>query len=234
MVWPVGAGVQACLTRVPTVLERQCVRPHRLEAQDVGFSARKPGFDSPWGYLNSRILRNRGGYGCFFFDATPEPGVCLAATTTLDESRHGTGGLTLGTAGSSGLLDLLGLCRVLARMTSPLEGVSSDPLGGGLLLRSARRPTISMRAVPSAPTRPPTTMPRPNLESERLVEIAALCREAIQAQRERETRQGYGLDDYTEGRIVGAANLARKILRAVTANALQASGPKNRRSSLAG
>ena len=77
-------------------------------------------------------------------------------------------------------------------------------------------------------------MPRPSLDSERLVEIAALCREAIQAQRERETRQGYGLDDYTEGRIVGAANLARKILRAVTANQLQASGWENRRSSLAG
>ena len=77
-------------------------------------------------------------------------------------------------------------------------------------------------------------MPRPSLESEKLVEIAALCREAIQAQRERETRQGYGLDDYTEGRIVGAANLARKILRAVTANQLQASGRENRRSSLAG
>jgi len=76
-------------------------------------------------------------------------------------------------------------------------------------------------------------MPRPNLESERLVEIAALCREAIQAQRERETRQGYGLDDYTEGRIVGAANLARKILRAVTANP-QASGRESRRRSLAG
>jgi hypothetical protein len=77
-------------------------------------------------------------------------------------------------------------------------------------------------------------MPRPSLESEKLVEIAALCREAIQAQRERETRQGYGLDDYTEGRIVGAANLARKILRAVTADALPLSGRENRRSSLAG
>lgn len=77
-------------------------------------------------------------------------------------------------------------------------------------------------------------MPRPSLDSERLVEIAALCREAIQAQRERETRQGYGLDDYTEGRIVGAANLARKILRAVTANPPQASGRESRRRSLAG
>ena len=77
-------------------------------------------------------------------------------------------------------------------------------------------------------------MPRRNPEAEKLVEIAALCREAIQAQRERETRQGYGLDDYTEGRIVGAANLARKILRAVTANALNASGRGNNRSSLAG
>src|SRR5262245_55889260 len=29
-------------------------RPHRLVAQDVGFSVRKPGFDSPWGYLEGR------------------------------------------------------------------------------------------------------------------------------------------------------------------------------------
>ncbi|MBU6309159.1 MAG: hypothetical protein KJS77_05395 [Planctomycetes bacterium] len=77
-------------------------------------------------------------------------------------------------------------------------------------------------------------MPRRNLEAEKLVEVSALCREAIQAQRERENRQGYGLDDYTEGRIVGAANLARKILRAVTANALSPSGREHRRSSLAG
>ena len=77
-------------------------------------------------------------------------------------------------------------------------------------------------------------MPRRNPEAEKLAEIAALCREAVQAQRERESRQGYGLDDYTEGRIVGAANLARKILRAVTANPPQASGRENRRRSLAG
>ena len=77
-------------------------------------------------------------------------------------------------------------------------------------------------------------MPRRNPEAEKLAEIAALCREAVQAQRERESRQGYGLDDYTEGRIVGAANLARKILRAVTANALNTSGRVNNRSSLAG
>jgi len=77
-------------------------------------------------------------------------------------------------------------------------------------------------------------MPNRNPEAEKLAEITALCREAIQAQRERESRQGYGLDDYTEGRIVGAANLARKILRAVTANALNTSGRVNNRSSLAG
>lgn len=46
--------------------------------------------------------------------------------------------------------------------------------------------------------------------------IAALCREAVQAQRDREHGVGYGLDDYSEGRIVGAANLARKLLRAAS------------------
>jgi len=50
----------------------------------------------------------------------------------------------------------------------------------------------------------------------RLLRIAAVCQEAIQEQRDREARHGYGLDDYTEGRIVGAANLARKIMRTLT------------------
>ncbi|MFM7075353.1 MAG: hypothetical protein ACKO3G_04715 [Planctomycetaceae bacterium] len=59
-------------------------------------------------------------------------------------------------------------------------------------------------------------MKRTSTEQARLLQIAALCQEAIQQQREREARLGYGLDDYTEGRIVGAANLARKIYRAVT------------------
>lgn len=42
--------------------------------------------------------------------------------------------------------------------------------------------------------------------------IEKLCLDAIQKQKDRETKLGYGLDDYTEGRIVGAAVLARKIL----------------------
>lgn len=76
-------------------------------------------------------------------------------------------------------------------------------------------------------------MPRPHPDSEKLIRIAALCREAIQAQRDRECGQGYGLDDYSEGRIVGAANLARKVLRAVTGNELHTgSGRGPRRHSL--
>ncbi len=78
-------------------------------------------------------------------------------------------------------------------------------------------------------------MPRPHPDAEKLISIAALCREAIQGQRDREHRQGYGLDDYSEGRIVGAANLARKILRAVMGNETETGGPKTiRRGSLAG
>ncbi|MFM7243693.1 MAG: hypothetical protein ACKO40_05885 [Planctomycetaceae bacterium] len=78
-------------------------------------------------------------------------------------------------------------------------------------------------------------MPRPHPDAEKLIQIAALCREAIQAQRDREHRQGYGLDDYSEGRIVGGANLARKILRAVIGNEPEVATPKTmRRASLAG
>lgn len=57
-----------------------------------------------------------------------------------------------------------------------------------------------------------------------LSQINALCREAIQHQREREQRHGYGLDDYTEGRIVGAANLARKLLRLMNGERLSGAG----------
>jgi hypothetical protein len=50
----------------------------------------------------------------------------------------------------------------------------------------------------------------------KLSDIAAFCQQAVQEQRDRERRLGYGLDDYTEGRIVGGANLARKILRVLS------------------
>jgi hypothetical protein len=56
-------------------------------------------------------------------------------------------------------------------------------------------------------------MRRPSTDQEKLFRIAAACQEAIQAQRQREARQAYGLDDYIEGRVVGAANQARKLLR---------------------
>ena len=78
-------------------------------------------------------------------------------------------------------------------------------------------------------------MPRPHPDSEKLIQLTALCREAVQAQRDREIGHGYGLDDYSEGRIVGAANLARKILRAVTGNdAIAAPRGSYRRNSLVG
>ena len=59
-------------------------------------------------------------------------------------------------------------------------------------------------------------MRRPSTDQEKLFQIAAACQEAIQAQRQPEARQAYGLDDYTEGRVVGAANLARKLLRVLS------------------
>ena len=45
--------------------------------------------------------------------------------------------------------------------------------------------------------------------------VEKICLEAIEAQKQRESTVGYGLDDYTEGRIVGGAALARKIIREI-------------------
>lgn len=63
-------------------------------------------------------------------------------------------------------------------------------------------------------------------ESEKLFRVAALCQGAIQEQRDRARRLSYGMDDYSEGRIVGAANLARAIMRALVGDAPDASGRK--------
>lgn len=63
-------------------------------------------------------------------------------------------------------------------------------------------------------------------ESEKLFRVAALCQSAIQEQRDRARRLSYGMDDYSEGRIVGAANLARAIMRALVGDAPDASGRK--------
>lgn len=75
-------------------------------------------------------------------------------------------------------------------------------------------------------------MPRPTARLERqLCDIAAVCQQAVQEQRERERGVGYGLDDYSDGRIVGGANLARKILRLLRGDAGGAvAGPSDRRS----
>jgi hypothetical protein len=40
-----------------------------------------------------------------------------------------------------------------------------------------------------------------------------LCHNAIAKQAEQNAKGGFGLDDYTDGRIVGGASLARNILR---------------------
>ena len=65
-------------------------------------------------------------------------------------------------------------------------------------------------------------------DRDKLFQIAAACQEAIQAQHQRESRQGYGLDDYTEGRIVGTANLARRIMRLISGGQLDTPGQRVR------
>jgi len=52
-------------------------------------------------------------------------------------------------------------------------------------------------------------------QQQQLDDVYKICNKAIQEQANRQRTLGYGLDDYTEGRIVGAANLARRIKRIV-------------------
>ena len=49
------------------------------------------------------------------------------------------------------------------------------------------------------------------IQQEKIAQVINLCNEKIQAQKEHEGKAGYG-EDYTDGRIVGSAALARRIL----------------------
>ena len=52
-------------------------------------------------------------------------------------------------------------------------------------------------------------------EKEKIAKIVKLCNSKINEQRRLESSSGYGNDDYTEGRIVGSAALARRILQTI-------------------
>lgn len=49
-------------------------------------------------------------------------------------------------------------------------------------------------------------------QPEKIAEVIRLCNEKIEAQKQHEANAGYG-EDYTDGRIVGSAALARRILQ---------------------
>jgi hypothetical protein len=48
-------------------------------------------------------------------------------------------------------------------------------------------------------------------QRERISEVIRLCNEKIEAQRRHESLVGYG-EDYDDGRVVGGAALARRVL----------------------
>jgi hypothetical protein len=50
-----------------------------------------------------------------------------------------------------------------------------------------------------------------DIQQTKIAEVIRLCNEKIEAQKQHEASVGYG-EDYTDGRIVGGAALARRIL----------------------
>ena len=48
-------------------------------------------------------------------------------------------------------------------------------------------------------------------QKDKILEVIKLCNEKIERQKQHECNAGYG-EDYTDGRIVGGASLARRIL----------------------
>jgi hypothetical protein len=50
-----------------------------------------------------------------------------------------------------------------------------------------------------------------SIDKQKILEVIRLCNEKIADQKNHESKAGYG-EDYTDGRIVGSAALARRIL----------------------
>lgn len=54
-----------------------------------------------------------------------------------------------------------------------------------------------------------------NKNSNKIEDIIKLCQDAISKQIDKNKKGGFGIDDYTDGRIIGGASLARNILRII-------------------
>ena len=54
-----------------------------------------------------------------------------------------------------------------------------------------------------------------NKDSKKIEEIITMCQVAIAKQMEQNHQGGFGIDDYTDGRTVGGASLARNIIRLI-------------------
>jgi hypothetical protein len=55
-------------------------------------------------------------------------------------------------------------------------------------------------------------------QPDKLLEIIKLCEAAINKQTLKNKKGGFGYDDYTDGRIIGGASLARNIIKLITGN----------------
>ena len=58
-------------------------------------------------------------------------------------------------------------------------------------------------------------MIKADTNAKKIEEIVKVCQAAIAKQVDQNRRGGFGLDDYTDGRNVGGASLARNILRLI-------------------
>ena len=58
-------------------------------------------------------------------------------------------------------------------------------------------------------------MIKADTNAKKIEEVIKMCQAAIAKQVEQNRKGGFGLDDYTDGRTIGGASLARNILRLI-------------------
>jgi hypothetical protein len=56
-------------------------------------------------------------------------------------------------------------------------------------------------------------MNKPDKNNKKIEEVIKMCQAAISKQVDKNKKGGFGIDDYTDGRIIGGASLARNILK---------------------
>jgi hypothetical protein len=104
--------------------------------------------------------------------------------------------------------------RVICGRTSRYSGRKTG-FSGVQWFTSIAKLQLRCRLIASSMLHAGAIMIKTDKQLKKIEEIIKICQAAIAKQVEQNKKGGFGFDDYTDGRTVGGASLARNILRLI-------------------